>query len=117
SGCLIVMNNSRVIPARTYGRRVSGGRVEVLYHGRERPHVHRVLMKSRAPLPAGERLLLPENWQCELLEPKQLDGSLVRIMDAAGLPVDTPELHAWLDRNGIMPLPPYIHRNPNSPDQ
>ncbi|MCB1219395.1 MAG: tRNA preQ1(34) S-adenosylmethionine ribosyltransferase-isomerase QueA [Planctomycetales bacterium] len=116
-GSLIVMNNSRVIPARTYGRRQSGGRVEVLYHGRERQHVYRVLMKSRAPLPAGEMLVLPEGWQCELLEPKQLDGSLVRIMNAAGAVVDTAELHAWLDRNGIMPLPPYIHRDTSNPDE
>ncbi|MEZ5338392.1 MAG: tRNA preQ1(34) S-adenosylmethionine ribosyltransferase-isomerase QueA [bacterium] len=108
--CLIMMNSSRVIPARIYGRRASGGRVELLYHGSMGAGQFRVLMKSSASLAAGEQLELPEGWSCELLEPKQLDGSLVRISDAAGHPIDNPAMHAFLDRHGSMPLPPYIRR-------
>ncbi|MCB1216102.1 tRNA preQ1(34) S-adenosylmethionine ribosyltransferase-isomerase QueA [bacterium] len=112
---LIVMNSSRVIPARIFGRRTSGGRVEILYHGSMGDGRFRVLMKSSASLTTGELLELPEGWSCKLMEPKQLDGSLVRISDAAGQPVDNPAMHAFLDRHGSMPLPPYIRRAAGDP--
>ena len=107
----IIMNNSRVIPARLCGTRSSGGRVEILYHSSEDDGQSRVLMKSRARLAAGETLLLPDNWSCTLCEAKRLDGSLVRICTAAGKTATPAELHDFLGRHGVMPLPPYIRRD------
>ncbi len=109
--CLIIMNDSRVIPARLFGNRLSGGRVEVMYHSSEAAGRFRVLMKSRARLAAGEVINLPDGWTCQLLEPKQLDGSLVLIRDATGAVASTGGMHAFLEQQGVMPLPPYIHRS------
>lgn len=110
-GCLIVMNDSRVIPARIYGSRHSGGRVELLYHSSEGEGRYRVLLRSHASLPAGEEIRLPQGWMARLLEPKQLDGSLVEIHKGNGGPAETADVHDYLDRHGIMPLPPYIKRD------
>jgi S-adenosylmethionine:tRNA ribosyltransferase-isomerase len=106
----IILNNSRVIPARLHGERTSGGRVEVLYHSCEGPGRFRVLMKSRASLKESESIKLAEGWSCQLLEPKHLDGSLVRLLSKQGVAASQADVLEFLQRNGEMPLPPYIHR-------
>lgn len=107
----IIMNNSRVIPARLHGERSSGGRVEVLYHSHDRDGSYRVLMKSRASLKAGESIRLAEGWTCLLLEPKRLDGSLVNILTDDGNTAKQADVMDYLQRNGEIPLPPYIQRD------
>ena len=101
AGDLVVFNDTRVIPARLFGRKQSGGQVEVL--------VERVLddatllaqlRASRSPRP-GDRLLLEDRIDCEMLA---RDGDLFVLRQRQG---------AWLElleRYGHVPLPPYIQR-------
>jgi S-adenosylmethionine:tRNA ribosyltransferase-isomerase len=103
---LLVFNNTRVIPARLFGFKPSGGKLEVLL---ERVMTdNRVLAQVRGSksLGPGSELLLPDS-----------DGSEVRVQ-IAGREGEflvlqfTSELNlmALLDRIGHMPLPPYIKR-------
>lgn len=118
---MIVLNDSRVVPARVFGRRAvnelgqGGGRVEVLFHRWLGDGVCEAVVGSGASQPAGEQVLLPGGWRCELLEPKQLDGIRVRYLDEAGQPAKLATLMSYLDRYGLPPTPPYIKRDAEAP--
>ena len=53
---------------------VGGGRVEVLFLRFLAGGACEAVVGSNARLKAGEQVLLPAGWRCELLEPKALDG-------------------------------------------
>ena len=107
-GDLLVFNDTRVIPARLFGQKESGGRVEIL--------VERLLPESRArvqlrasksPKPGG-RIVLDGGGQAEVVD---RDGGFFLLR----FEVDAP-LEQWLARAGRLPLPPYIQREPDAAD-
>ncbi len=107
-GDLLVVNNTRVVPARLYGRKESGGRVEVLVlrpvasQGLEND-TRWCLVKSAKRPRVGKRLILDgggTGWIREVGE----DG-LVRIAFEGPASVDD-----LLEMQGTLPLPPYIKR-------
>lgn len=104
-GDALVLNNTRVIPARTYGHKPSGGAVECLFiepvEDADREWL--VMMKSsRRPKP-GTTIEISPDLSIEVLE-NRLDG-LNRVRALGTVPV-LEELEAV----GEPPLPPYIHR-------
>jgi S-adenosylmethionine:tRNA ribosyltransferase-isomerase len=108
SGDLLVFNDTRVIPARLFGRKSTGGKVEVM--------VERVLddkrllahiRSSKAPK-TGAELILENEIECRMLGREQ------------DLFVLEQEQGAWLElleRYGHMPLPPYIQRSDENSDR
>lgn len=111
AGDLLVFNNTRVIPARMFGRKVSGGKIEVLV---ERVlDDHRVLAHvraSKAPKPGAE-LLLGD------------DESIAATMVARHETLfelcfnDERDVFTLLNAAGHMPLPPYIARPDEDADR
>lgn len=101
AGDLLVMNDSRVIPARMYGRRPSGGRLEVLFVGpTEEAGEWEVLVRGRPQV--GETIDFGEGrgrWREALGDGRWRLG--VEVNDVVG----------WLERYGELPLPPYVRRN------
>jgi S-adenosylmethionine:tRNA ribosyltransferase-isomerase len=130
-GDLLVVNDTRVIPARLFGRTASGGAVEVLLVRPLFPPLSdwRRGMTCRAPMPRsgarnepvawlclgkpakrlrpGRRIVFPENVSA-LVETVQGNGHYTLAFD------DAATVEALLDRHGELPLPPYIHR-PDGP--
>ncbi len=118
-GDLLVLNNTRVFPARLLGRKETGGRVEMLllhYPETGEPcpeepswHESRVLAlvkSSKRPRP-GTRLLFGDRLQA-VVETLREDGKIrARLRYRPGQGED---LEALLARYGQMPLPPYIRR-------
>jgi S-adenosylmethionine:tRNA ribosyltransferase-isomerase len=106
---LLVFNNTRVIPARLFGHKASGGRVEVLVErvlDEQRVLAH--VRASKAPR-AGSQLRLAEpGLPVEVLGRQ---GDLFELQFAG----ETPVLDL-LDRYGHVPLPPYIERPDNRAD-
>ena len=97
---LLVLNKTRVIPARVFGRKVpTGGKIEVLLLRKEDEVTWKTLVRGKGMV-AGKRLKLDSGPDGEVLE--VLDGTqrLIRF--------DEP-LEPYLDRAGHVPLPPYIH--------
>jgi S-adenosylmethionine:tRNA ribosyltransferase-isomerase len=95
---LLVMNDTRVLHARLFGRKDSGGQVEVLV---ERPlGGGEALAQVRASKPprAGSQLLLEETLTVDVVE---RDGEFYRLR----FPGDAIDL---VERHGRLPLPPYI---------
>ncbi len=98
---LLVLNETRVIPARLIGRKIpSGGKVELLLLRREGERVWEAMVGGKGLVP-GKRIQLEGDVIAEILA--DLDGPrrLVRF--------DRP-LTPELEKIGAVPLPPYIHR-------
>ncbi len=108
-GDLLVMNNTRVIPARLFGRKETGGKIEVLV---ERVlDEHRVLAHVRAsksPKP-GSNLLLEGEVRATVTG---REGALFCLSFEGEESVVT-----LLERHGHMPLPPYIERTDEFEDR
>ncbi len=105
-GDLLVFNNTRVIPARLFGQKASGGKVEVLVErllDDKRFLAH--IRASKAPK-AGNELILEQQAKVVMLARQ---GELFELEYQGD---DT--VLAMLERLGHMPLPPYIDR-PDAP--
>jgi len=108
-GDALVVNNTRVFPARLVGRREpTGGRVELLLvRRREDPgaEVWETLARPARRLDAGERVTFGDGRLCAEVISQTDDGAgrIVRF-EAEG------EFGALLEELGQMPLPPYIKR-------
>jgi S-adenosylmethionine:tRNA ribosyltransferase-isomerase len=109
AGDLLVFNDTRVVPARLHAAKDSGGKVEVLL---ERPlpsehGAHLALVHARASKP-----LRPDM-------PLQCRGGTLRVIQKRGdlwvIELPQPALE-FFERHGQMPLPPYIHREPDAAD-
>ncbi len=103
AGDALVVNNTRVIPARTEGTKETGGRVECLFVEPESDKEWWVMMKSSHRPKPGARIELNGGLELEVLE-NRLDG-LNRVK------VEGPnDVLTYLDAHGEPPLPPYIKR-------
>lgn len=102
AGDVLVINNTRVIPARLYGYKSTGAKLEVLLLKRHSLNVWECLMKPAKRLRVGEELVFNEELKCKLLEILP-DGNRKIEFVYDGV------LEDILSRVGQMPLPPYIH--------
>lgn len=111
AGDLMVFNNTRVIPARVYGRKASGGKIEVL--------VERVLSEksilahvrsSKSPKP-GAKLFLGENDEVEAEMVSRHDALFEIHLKSSASVLEV------LEQIGHMPLPPYIDRPDEDSDK
>ena len=101
-GDLMVFNNTRVIPARMFGHKASGGKIELLVERvLDEHHVLAHIRASKAPKP-GTALLL------EGVCPAAVTGRRESLFEVR-FGGDRTVLQ-WLEEAGHMPLPPYIDR-------
>ena len=101
-GDLLVVNNTRVLPARLMAHKDNGVVVEVMLLKRRDINTWEVLMKPAKRVKIGMQLTINEELKCELVEILE-DGNRVVKFIYDGVFEDI------LDRAGSMPLPPYIH--------
>jgi len=104
-GDVVVVNDSRVIPARLIAQRAGGGAAEVLLVRREADGTWRALVRPGGRIRAGSVLRLEGDDRIEVVERLETGERLVRLVGAGGD-------EAVLARRGRVPLPPYIHRDP-----
>jgi S-adenosylmethionine:tRNA ribosyltransferase-isomerase len=103
---VVVLNRSRVFPARLLGTRAGGGQAEVLLVRRCGEDEWEALLRPGRRLRAGSTLVVGDALEVEILKaPDLADGRRrVKLRARAGT------LDAALGRLGHIPLPPYIHR-------
>jgi len=104
SGDLLVLNNTRVIPARLFGRKASGGRVEILL---ERVlNERQFLAQIRASKSPGQgQVLFVDGDESVSLTMRARQGSFF-VLELN----QHRALFDWFEKVGHMPLPPYIER-------
>ena len=107
-GDLLVFNDTRVIPARLFGHKSTGGRVEILIERLLPGGEARVQLGVSKPPRAGSRIALDAGGEAEVLA---REDAFYRLR----FHVEGP-LESWLLKAGRLPLPPYIHREPGADD-
>ena len=108
AGDVLVFNDTKVIPARLFGQKASGGKVEILVERVLNDHqVLAHVRASKSPKPGG-RLVLERDVEVEVLGRKD---SLFDLQFHDPRPV-----FEILDQIGHIPLPPYIERPDESDD-
>lgn len=109
SGDVLVFNDTRVIKARLYGVKASGGRLEALVERITGPHEALAQIRaSHAPRP-GTRLSFGAAIEAEVLE-RRGDLYLLRFGGSAGV-------FELLEQHGHLPLPPYITHAESKEDE
>ncbi|MGH7537261.1 MAG: tRNA preQ1(34) S-adenosylmethionine ribosyltransferase-isomerase QueA [Gemmatimonadales bacterium] len=109
-GDVLVVNASRVIPARLHGTRESGMPAELLLVREQADGTWTALGHPGGKLKPGRRLRFGPDSEVEILE--VLGGGLRRVRFVGAL-----DARATLARYGEVPLPPYIHRHPAAADR
>lgn len=106
-GDLLVLNQTRVIPARIYARKLTGGRVEILLLRRQDLLTWECLVGGKG-LVTGRRIMVEDGPSAEIVD--ALDGARRQVRFAE-------PIEPFLQRVGHPPLPPYIHEKLGDPER
>tara|TARA_B100000809_G_scaffold233525_2_gene250301 strand:- start:41 stop:1132 length:1092 start_codon:yes stop_codon:yes gene_type:complete len=102
AGDLMVFNDTRVIPARVFGKKATGGKVEILVERVTDTYQVLAHVRSSKSPKVGTKVVLEDGTELTVLGRQEALFEL-------SFPVDKPAL-AVLESIGHMPLPPYIDR-------
>ena len=112
-GDLLVFNNTRVIPARLFARKASGGKIEVLIERIvSETELVAQIRASKAPK-AGTQILVNDQI---VFDVQEKDGGFYRL-HYLGQNLGQNSLGEFLEQYGQLPLPPYIKRQPEQQDR
>ena len=116
---LLVVNRSRVIPARLLGRKLpGGGGVEILLLRRREGGVWDALVRPGRRLMVGTRVGFGERGvYAEIVGRTDFGGRQVRFLGSAGQVLDGEPFDHWVQEIGVVPLPPYITERLDDPER
>jgi S-adenosylmethionine:tRNA ribosyltransferase-isomerase len=126
AGDLLVLNDSRVIPARLYAHRTlirdreePTGRIEVMLTEPVGHNRWRALVRPGRKVAIGERLVFPAPDGAVTLEAEVVERGPFgeRLLEFAPVRDSTEDFFGVLDQIGHIPLPPYIHRDDADTDR
>lgn len=103
AGDHLLCNNAKVLPARLFGKRLTGGVTEILLTRSLGNGLWETLAKPKNRLKVGERITFSETLSCDIVKLSPDPGITVQFHSP--LP-----LEAEIERHGELPLPPYIKR-------
>lgn len=109
AGDLLVLNDTRVLPARLFGRKETGGQVEIFLAearettGKKQENLWLCMLRSSKPCRPGQQIALPGDATAEIISRNDEQQWLVRFNG-----ID--DFDSWLERTGEMPIPPYLGR-------
>lgn len=110
-GDIFVFNNTRVIPARIYGKkRETGGKVEMLLLTPKGNDTWEVLVNPGKKALPGTEIVFSDDCYCKVLDKTEFGGRIVEFHY-------TGDFDSLLDRIGEMPTPPYIHKKLDNKDE
>jgi S-adenosylmethionine:tRNA ribosyltransferase-isomerase len=107
AGDLLVLNQTRVIPARIHARKETGGRVELLLLRRRDPVTWEALVGGKG-LRVGKRVRVENGPDAEILEILEGSERLIRFSEP---------IEPYFSQVGNVPLPPYIHEKLSDPER
>ena len=108
--CILILNNTKVIPARLYGYKDTGAKIEVFLLKEKDNHNWEVLIKPSKRVKVGTIVKISDELSCEVLESLPDDGKWLVKMIYEG------DIFEILHRVGNIPLPPYIERKMSNED-
>jgi len=102
-GDILVMNNTKVFPARAFGKRSTGGRVETLFLKETKKDIWEILGKN---IPTTGNIIYYTNFYAIVLK-KSFNTAKVKVK------TNNENLLDLLHKSGHTPIPPYIHSKLN----
>ncbi len=115
SGCGILYNDTKVIKARLFGKKESGGAVELLINRQLDSERFNVLIRGKVK--EGTLISFDDTLFAKVVQ-LQPDGSrVVNFIDKKGKTLSFEALLPHLERLGHVPLPPYINREDREDDE
>lgn len=106
---LLVLNNTRVVKARLFGNKLSGGKVEIMLERVVNNQEIIAHVRTSKAIKLGMQVLLADGLIMEVIE--RLDG-LFRLKILRDI-----DIYAYLETYGNLPLPPYMHRQAEQFDE
>jgi S-adenosylmethionine:tRNA ribosyltransferase-isomerase len=101
AGDCIIINNTKVVPSKLFGKKNSGGKVEVLFlNPCQKDEKYKVLIRPFVRI--GKKVYFEDGYECEIMSKTELGESVIKF--------NKPGILEFLYKYGIMPLPPYIKR-------
>ncbi len=111
-GDLLVMNDTRVIPARLFGSKPTGGKVEIFLLRRllGAEELWECLLRSSKKFREGQEVLLESGMTAVVRSRSDSENWLIEFRGEE-------PFNVWLDREGHIPLPPYLQREDSQIDR
>ena len=110
---LVVLNRTKVIPARLFGRRRrTGGKVEIFILRKKIDNTYEVLAGPGRKAPVGEIITFGNGLHCEIMGRDPVYGTRI-----AKFWADAGDVEFLIEQTGNVPLPPYIKREPEPMDR
>lgn len=102
-GDILVFNNTKVFPARLFGKKDTGGKVEVFLLTYHQKNIWEVLIGGKR-MKLGMEIIFSKNFQCTLIE--KINGGVWK----AKFNCSGNKLDKLIDQYGQVPIPPYIKK-------
>jgi S-adenosylmethionine:tRNA ribosyltransferase-isomerase len=103
AGDVVVLNNTKVFPARLFGETETGAKVEIFLVKKNEKEIWETLARPAKRLKTGKKIIFSENLTAKVLDRTE-EGRVVLEFSADG------DFDSILDEIGKTPLPPYIRR-------
>lgn len=113
SDIAVLLNDTKVIKARIFGKKESGGEIEVLLNAPLQDNFYSVYIRGKVK--QGTHLFFDEHLEAEVMELKA-DGTRVVAFSQERKALHTKALFDVLEKIGHIPLPPYIKREDTHED-
>ncbi|MCX7988088.1 MAG: tRNA preQ1(34) S-adenosylmethionine ribosyltransferase-isomerase QueA [Thermodesulfovibrio sp.] len=108
SGDILIINNTKVIPARLIGKKATGGKIEILLV-KEKQEGNNTIWEIMTKGNYEGKIIIDDR---ELLIRKNSDGKEIIFLN-----MDSNSVKSFIHEKGFMPLPPYIKRKPDKTDK
>ncbi len=108
-GDLLVLNDTKVIPARLKGKKPTGANVEVFLLRPIKEDVWEVLLKNAKRVKPGNQIIFGEDFKCEVLEKGEEGKAKVKFFGDS--------IQQLIKKYGQIPLPPYMEREEEEKDR
>ncbi len=109
AGDQLILNNTKVIPARLFGRKSSGAKVEIFLLRQRAPDVWQALAKPGKKLPAGSKVIFGDDFSGEIMATEP-DGTKEIRFSYSG------SFNGLLSKYGHIPIPHYMQREDGKKD-
>ncbi len=107
---LLVLNDTKVIPARLIGKKETGANIEIfLLNPTEKENTWEVLIRNLKRLKEGNKIIIAEDFVARLIEKGKDGKGVVEFL--------TDNIKEKIEKYGQIPLPPYIERPPEEKDK
>jgi len=108
-GDVLILNDTKVIPARLIGRKDTGATIEVLLLQPINENIWEALGKNLKRWKVGQKIKVADDFYIELLEKGEEGKIKVKLIGN--------DIKKLIEKYGNIPLPPYMERNPEEKDK